>query len=247
MTVRWTEEMDALFTTYNDVEVAKRLGLSRTSVLRRRTMLNIPPQVRRPIQRTDDSIIAKLGTKSDAELGREYGVTRERVRQIRNDHGIPTFELTPDWASVNDRLDVDTDESLAQRLGVSASAVRRHRKDLGVRKTAACPTERQLDSREDVPPDWRNLLGQTSDYSLAKTWKLPAPSVQRLRKKLGRPPIRPRPPIKVNWSDPANVARLGAEPDAKLAQEWGISKAAVAAKRKRLGIPALRRSNRQPR
>jgi transcriptional regulator with XRE-family HTH domain len=246
MTIQWTAAMDALFETCNDREVAQQLGLSRVTVLRRRKALNIPPKTRTPTRLTDESIVAKLGTVSDAELGRQYGVTRERIRQIRSRHGIAKYEEKTDWASVESRLGVDTDESIARTLGVSAQMVRQRRKDLGLKKTFVTPLERQLDARDDIVRNWRDLLGKTTDYKLAKAWGLTAPAVQRLRQRLGRPPACLPPAAKVDWEDPANLARLGVEPDGKLAREWGVSTTTIVSKRKRLGIPAVPRSCQSP-
>ena len=243
MTTRWTPAMDALFETYNDREVSRQLGLSRVTVLRRRQTLNLPPKGRSPTRKTDESIVAKLGKVSDAELGREYGLSRERIRQIRSKYGIASHDTTPDWASVEARLGVDTDESIAKTLGVTAQVVRRRRKDLGIPKTPISEAERQLDVRNDVVSNWRDLLGQQTDYKLAQTWGLPIPTIQRLRRKLGRPPAYPRPTAKVDWSNPANIARLGVEKDTDLAREWNVSTTAIAVKRRRLGIPAAPRGD----
>ena len=72
-----------------DTEIARELGISTNVVFTQRRKMGLEPLDRRSIQ--DPEQIALLGTASDAELGRRWGVRSEAVRAARHREGIPAF------------------------------------------------------------------------------------------------------------------------------------------------------------
>ena len=237
--VTWTPEMDALLGTDYDKVIGEKLGLHYMRVYNRRVQLGIPPISRFAARWKDPEFIKQLGTCTDAEIAQKMGVSRERIRTARKLNGIPRFEtLKPDWASVADRIGKEPDSTIAKELGVSATAVLRYRTSHKM-PLVHTSTERTLDFREDVPANWREMLGKVSDYRLVRQWGVALSPIIRIRNKLGIPPFVPRAAVKADWKDPALVARLGKETDASLAKSLGLSISTVTARRRSLGIAPL--------
>lgn len=108
--------------------------------------------------------LALLGTMSDAALGRQVSLSRERIRQLREEHGIPAFAATPGRSrevrilQALNRLPAETtakiadgagkrpDAELAAELGIDAKivAVYRQTNGLAVYKPAPAYTAEQL-------------------------------------------------------------------------------------------------------
>lgn len=78
----WTPEMDALLGSTLDKVIAKQLGLSTTSVSKRRNILNIAPYVH-PTRWSQDQD-ALLGTAPDTELAAQWG-----YQILSSDHAEP--------------------------------------------------------------------------------------------------------------------------------------------------------------
>ncbi len=85
----------ALLGTDNDVCVAAKLGVSARTVCHARARLGIPavrrhsnrnPQKKGPLF---DIPIEEFSTTRDCDLAEKYGVTRERIRQVRVERSIP--------------------------------------------------------------------------------------------------------------------------------------------------------------
>lgn len=237
--VRWTSAMDALLGTDTDKEVASKLNLPRQAVYTRRRLLGIAPA-----QWWSDEL-DRFGKTTDIALAKEFGVTRERIRQIREEYGIPKFKkVNPMWDRVRHQLGILDDAKIAEMLGVEAKQVSHYRR-LHHIPMKTTPTERSLDERKDIPRNWRDFVGVESDRQLSLRWGIPLISVALLRKRLNRPPAYPKVPNKVNWKDPANLERLGVVPDSQLAEEWGVSQTAISFKRKKLKIPPAPRQKRK--
>ncbi len=80
-----------------DTEIARQLQIPHSVVTRQRRQMGVTAVDRRAIQCPDK--IKMLGTASDAELARLWGLTRENVRQARNRQGIPAF-IPEGWKRV---------------------------------------------------------------------------------------------------------------------------------------------------
>ena len=91
MTVKFTEEIDALLGTMSDLRIAKKVGCSRVTVTKRRLALGINStrgQEARKYASVLDSFADLLGTMSDSEIAKLAGCSRELVRQRRAVAGV---------------------------------------------------------------------------------------------------------------------------------------------------------------
>ena len=104
---QWTSETTALLGKASDAEVAKQLGISKASVVARRTELGIAPltgAANRAFDWTDEAI-ALLGTASDAKVAEQLGLSRLTVYNARVARGIeaakkalPRHECRSTWS-----------------------------------------------------------------------------------------------------------------------------------------------------
>ena len=96
MTVKFTEEIDALLGTMSDLRIAKKVGCSRVTVTKRRLALGINStrgQEARKYASVLDSFVDLLGTLPDSEIAERVGCSRELVRQRRKEAGIGRCEV----------------------------------------------------------------------------------------------------------------------------------------------------------
>jgi hypothetical protein len=91
----WTPEQDAMLGTKMDSEIAQMLGISSSVVMMRRKALGIKKVSRIGFglgkgASYDPKVLGSiLGVMNDGDAGRQLGITRERVRQLRKRMGIP--------------------------------------------------------------------------------------------------------------------------------------------------------------
>lgn len=126
---------------------------------------------------------ARLGKERDAELARQWGISRQRVEQIRSKLGIPlnVIEKEPDWESVKDRLGKESDKDLAAEIGVSVADMARYRIDtIGKKNPRIDMTEEQWD-----------MLGKIPDIVLAERWGRALAWVRNRRVAMGIGPVDP--------------------------------------------------------
>ena len=94
--VEWSRDMIALLGTETDREVAARLDLSVSSVVKMRLELGIPaaqpqPNHRPPGHPWKPEEIALLGRMTDAKAARRIGIHPQAARRTRRILGIPPF------------------------------------------------------------------------------------------------------------------------------------------------------------
>lgn len=97
---QWTPEEIALLGTMHDAEIARRMGLHRTTVSQRRRKLGIPAFASpgAPVKHWTPERETLLGTMSDGDVVKRLnvpGLSRERVKQRRRRLGIPAFNAPP--------------------------------------------------------------------------------------------------------------------------------------------------------
>lgn len=131
----WTAEDLALLGKLTDKEVAVRLGVTVTTVARRRQELGIPPS--RPwangIQWTEE-MVELLGTATDAEVAMRYGISPYSVFRKRTRLGIPAFLQTRAVVrtpELTELLRLPTPEA-RRRTGLHRSTISQLRKELGI-------------------------------------------------------------------------------------------------------------------
>ena len=96
---QWTPERLAMLGTTRDVVIARKLGMSASSVGDKRRSLGIPrcPTINDPNPRShrviwDDSLISRLGRESDTSIALELGVLRDVVGAVRRRLGIQPYK-----------------------------------------------------------------------------------------------------------------------------------------------------------
>ena len=173
-----------LLGTLSDNKVAAIVGASVQTISswrRRLGIRNVPrqfdPETKYP------GIVARLPLENNATLAMAYGISRERVRQIRKQLGIggrKTATLPPEWVS---RLGLDPDTHIARDSGVPVAVVRR------ARLAADIPAARVEGFYERVIGQVHDRVGRVSDRSLAAEIGVPALQIAAYRRRHG---IQPR-------------------------------------------------------
>jgi hypothetical protein len=234
----WTAERIAALGTDTDVNVAARLEACVSTVVRKRLILGIPAFHPRQYHGPQGHLwspqeLALLGTMSDADVGKEVGLSSSAVNMKRLSLGIPAFKPAAprvDWSEGKlALLGAAPDMEVARRLLISEVTVKRHRLRRGIAASG---------ERRPVAPT-RELVAllhlQTSEVQ--RRTGLKDDTIRALRERLGIPA-----PRAAGWRwTAAALARLGREPDARIAGDLGLTKERVAEKRRQLGIPPQRR------
>lgn len=103
--IDWTDDMDAQLGTATDAAIAARLGAPKHAVWRRRNELGIEPYRKHgpadveepPVESKPTPRVAwahEVGTRPDAAIARDHGVSRQRVHTYRTRRGIPAYDPT---------------------------------------------------------------------------------------------------------------------------------------------------------
>lgn len=135
--------------------------------------------------------VGLLGKLSDVEVAKLAGCNRERVRQVRDAHGIARLPLetafrrrrdlaTP--AALLDLLGRVSDSEIAERFGVGSDHVRRLRLDRGI------PAWTRPNGTGRLAP-YVHLLGTIPDAQIARSAGVCAVTVLQLRRRLGVAPF----------------------------------------------------------
>lgn len=114
--------------------------------------MSIRKKLKKPREVTDwtrEETIAKMGRLTDAQIALELGLSRERVRQVRNKLGIerrqPPEEMLP--AEVYALLGTDRDVFIAKHFGIDVAHVRRARLKRNIpRYLSPCGTRTRYNS-----------------------------------------------------------------------------------------------------
>lgn len=93
--IRWTPDLIARLGIDFDTDIARDLGCSYQTVAYRRECLDIPPRKDRSAPKNKkipcQELISKLGTKIDAALAKDFGVSPVYVFKLRVRAGIKCF------------------------------------------------------------------------------------------------------------------------------------------------------------
>jgi hypothetical protein len=129
------------------------------------------------LNRKYPGLIEQLGTMFDKALAHQYGLSKQRVSQIRQRLEIARYDHKPEWLSL---LGTMSDAALARQTGKGTMTLRRWRRRLNI------PVYR---SPDDCVPEWvtaiRPRFGLVSDQKLADESGMSVMSVNRWRRKLG--------------------------------------------------------------
>jgi hypothetical protein len=220
----WTAEDLAMLGKLSDHEVAKTLGLSPSTVARKRRILGIPPFVPRPATlELPEEGLSLLGQLSDAEVAQRYGYTKEQITNKRKDLGIPPLSYrrvarTPELAEL---LRLPTTEAM-RRTGLKGETIAKIRRELGIKAA------RIWEGRWS--PSILDRLGKEPDAAIARDTGFTVAAVKSRRQALSIPAFRP----KRRWQ-PEDLALLNTSaPDHEIAERLGRSLEAVRLQRNKL-------------
>lgn len=111
------------------------------------------------------ALIEQVGTVPDAAIAAQYGITRERVRQIRSRLGVSkytvTHHFTPEQVAV---LGTVPDKECVERFGFPLNIVQQERERRGIPSYRSVTTGHKRRLLESVRP----LLGKVSDPMVAR-------------------------------------------------------------------------------
>lgn len=182
-----------------------------------------PRMEREDIERVYPGLLAKLGQESDTAVGEVYGLTRQRIAQIRGQFGVVAFTKSR-RAQVEKLAGSTTDERVARLTGTTARYVWKVRHQIGVEAY----THRNGKTQSDVVREQKELLGTMSDNALSKQLGVHASTVSRIRNECG---IAPCSTVGSRWYPllPAKevLSRMHAETDAQIARDYGVKPSAV--------------------
>ncbi|MGH8104216.1 MAG: hypothetical protein ACREJQ_06825 [bacterium] len=176
----------------------------------------------------------KAGVR-DADTARQCGYSRERIRQLRNQLGLPSYldklrAISKDLERVH-RTGNYTDGEIASKYKVSISLVRRVRFKLGL----ATSGRRKLNKRRGAV---RHLLGKMFDKEVARKVGVSINTVIRWRHNLGIQPKRRR-ASKAERARTEKLLRSGKHSDSQVAKVLKRSEGWVVQFRHALRLPSF--------
>jgi hypothetical protein len=225
----WTPQALALLGKASDRAVARRLGISATTVFHKRLALGIPSYKPPPKRITwTAEMLGRLGRVPDVEIAACFGIGKDSVAFKREELGIPPAEHVGHPIRRSPEL-VELlklpNPVLRKRYGISKATALKLRREFGLRT----PDSRNL----RWTPERRAKLGKVPDAELAKEMGITPGAVSDKRRRLGIPP---RVPYRAPWTA-EEIALLGTLSDQEVAARIGKSREAVKAKRRALGVP----------
>ncbi len=224
--------MIAQLGTASDADVAGALGLHRSSVKRKRQLLEISPFSPPPHDLSGGfpwapEDLALLGKMPDNQVATTIGISPTSVCRKRLQLKIQPFAPSPPviaWTEeMIEPMGRVPDIQVAQRYGISTITVRRKRSQLSIPGVVDCGMV--------VPNSELRQLLRLPTSEVRRRTGLCWATIRNLRQELGIPD-----PYATRWS-PEVIGRLGRKPDTQIAREIGLSPSRVRIKRHSLGIP----------
>jgi hypothetical protein len=186
------------------------------------------------VERKYPGLVARLGVETDFAIAKAYGVSRQRVHQIRQRMDIEASYEPPEFPEdVAPFLGTMPDTALAAKFDIPLGRVRMERAKRGISPFEYTPPV------EEKINEVRHLVGEISDRKLAAQIGVHHADIFRFRQKYGiktkvlSPQHDDFVPI-----DRAEVTRLFNEgkSDAEIAEAVGCSVGTVTGIRSRLGL-----------
>ncbi|MBA1280445.1 hypothetical protein [Stutzerimonas stutzeri] len=121
-----------------DIQIASLAGVSRSVVRRFRNSIDCKSQA--PEKRhVPEAVMAYLGTASDVEVAKRFGVSASAIYGLRRRRGIPRFDplsaLFAKRPELFEQLGVKPDSFFAELAGVSLVKIRRYRRAIGCKSS----------------------------------------------------------------------------------------------------------------
>lgn len=178
------ERARPLLGTMPDSEVADRVGISTQTVTTWRRRLGIPKVPRRPNPEIKyPGITARLGVDPDVAVAADYGLSRERVRQIRQVLHIGRAGPKPLDPKVYAMLGWVPDSHISDATNIPSWIIRRERVRAGIP-----PVNVQI-HYDDVISRVHEQVGQVSDRTVAEILGVAVTRVAAYRRRHGIPPF----------------------------------------------------------
>lgn len=180
--------------TMPDSRLARVVGCSLFIVRTFRTHLGIPTYSKpSPLKKTPEEriearhpgLLLRLSFEKDITLARAYGISRQRIEQIRTTLNLPSYRLHKTQL-VTSLLPEADDSVVAQATRLSQSTVTK------IRKRSGIPRPRDIQRNEDVLRT-TPLLGTMSDADVAHKAGVGRGFVFALRRQLGIKPFSTSP------------------------------------------------------
>jgi DNA-binding CsgD family transcriptional regulator len=140
--------------TVTDTVLAEQYGLTRQRVQQFRQAMDIDPK-NNGFHPTPEQV-ALLGTKSDSDLAREWGVSPFHVGQYRRNNGIPRWQVWDDHeekiAPHKHLVGKISDPKVAALCGLSTRCVFEYRKRHNIKTEVLAPTHEDFSpiDREEI-------------------------------------------------------------------------------------------------
>lgn len=228
------EQVRGMFGKVPDVEIARQFGIQLYVVRKWRQDAGVPPKrseqdpidvQRARVEARHPGIVAQLGVVRDADIARQYGITRARVGQIREQLNISAVAIPEIPGEVVALVGVLPDKEIASLSGITAPRIRNIREQMGI------PVVAQASRYEPVIDAVRHRVGVDSDHQIAKDLGIPPQRVYDYRHRRGIPAARisPRCPEFVKLDRDAIRRRVeeGAT-DEEIAAAMGSTRASIA-------------------
>lgn len=179
-----TDGMVSMLGTMGDSKLAQLWRVPIQAVRAWRTERNVEPWKARSYKDNHPGIEKDLATDQTLQaIGDKYGISRERVRQLRDKHGYPSGRAARRErrrAEIHGLLDglagTVSDSDAASQTGLSVGDVAAYRKERGISAFAVYAEEKERA---------RDSLGQMSDYQIEEVFGLPHNHAGQERKRLG--------------------------------------------------------------
>lgn len=181
----------------SDAELARRIGVTTTTVRTKRCLLGIPPLRPRNPKKWRAKEIALLGKHPDFTVARMLGIYRKAVINKRHELGIPSYARTSNlWHSWTKReiamLGKMTDREVGERIGIRPMCATAKRRRLKIPAFIRHRKRRPPRRLEDWGVEDSKLLGAMFDRTVAERLDVPISSVRLKRISLGIAPFRRR-------------------------------------------------------
>lgn len=122
--VDW-KQWDSKLGRITDVALARQIGVSPTTVLRRRLRLNVPRFcILNQVLKKSRNLGKDLQAMSLSKLADKYGVSRSTMVRARESYGIKVPHNKRVTPQILKRLGTMSDVDLAKKFGISVSTVR---------------------------------------------------------------------------------------------------------------------------
>lgn len=267
----WTDRMIELLGTDTDYEVGKKIGYSATSVFHKRKALGIPSaketeiaerkKNKKPRPSSNERMLNKypgiekhLASKNNNIVADIYGISRERVRQIRNQlnvprpkHNIHSKLSDVDQAFIKENIGKMPDTQLARMFSVNQTSIRKYRVSLGIPTYSEFVRAR----KDDLIREHIQRVGVDSDSQIALDIDgVRQNDVYRFRKKAG---IKADPKNSRRWNRPLDsetrdfmLSKLYNDgyTDKQISQQLGYAESTIQVLRSQLGLVKYKRKAR---